>query len=412
MSEEVVEQEDTPSPLANQNSNAKVPLKTSEEEKEKEQVEEDRQVCCAIVESELDQKARGSSLSRKKRKPGQTDCSNKGCKRVAFRRGLCKPCAYGKKTPSSRKTGQPDCSNKGCKRVKYFANGLCRPCGCGTKKCIVPGCTANALDGGRKKCSTHQYPCSVPGCNKQGAIVSDNGTRLCRDHAETLAPDENNRRLDDRPRCSVPGCNRRGEIASDNGTFCHGHARTEAPEAHAQRRRNINRRNVKRYQTDPKYRARVILRRRLNLALRRAGTSYQGKLGLIGCTVDQINRYLEQFFSENGYGWMNWDNQGSEWEIDHIMPLSSFDLTNPEELRRANHWSNFQPLSLADNRSKGNTIPVGFEWNGDRWMWSEASGRTNYELPAVGAEDVTIDELFEEDDESDEFDGSGDENDE
>ena len=111
---------------------------------------------------------------------------------------------------------------------------------------------------------------------------------------------------------------------------------------------------------------------------------------------------------------MDWGNHGRQegvrcWEMDHIRPLSSFDLTNPEQLRRAQHWSNFQPLSAADNNTKKADILDGFEWDDDRgrWWWSDDSDRTNYELPAAGAEDITIDE---EDDESDddESDESGD----
>jgi len=92
---------------------------------------------------------------------------------------------------------------------------------------------------------------------------------------------------------------------------------------------------------------------------------------------------------------MNWDNQGRIegvrcWEMDHIYPLSKLDLTDPEELKRAQHWSNFQPLSAAENNGKFTDIPDGFEWNGNRWMWSEESGRTNYELPAAGAQSIII----------------------
>jgi len=43
-------------------------------------------------------------------------------------------------------------------------------------------------------------------------------------------------------------------------------------------------------------------------------------------------------------------------------------------------------------------IPDGFAWNGDRWMWSEGSGRINYDLPGADTDD----------DESDEFDESSD----
>lgn len=135
-----------------------------------------------------------------------------------------------------------------------------------------------------------------------------------------------------------------------------------------------------------KFRLRVLVRSRLHTALKAQDTSYQGKNKLLGCSAGQFKRYLEQFFREPGNRWMNWDNQGRPdgqrgWDMDHIYPLSELDLTDPEQLRRAAHWSNFQPLSAADNNDKYTDIPVGFEWNGDRWMWSEASGHINYDLP-------------------------------
>ena len=46
---------------------------------------------------------------------------------------------------------------------------------------------------------------------------------------------------------------------------------------------------------------------------------------------------------------MNWNNI----ELDHVRPLSSFDLTDPEQLKEAAHFSNIQPLLKSDNRKKG-----------------------------------------------------------
>ena len=240
------------------------------------------------------------------------------------------------------------------------------------RKCIVFGCTKTAMKC-ILKCACHQYPCSISGCKKFG------------------------------------------EIVFNNVRFCQRHAKTEVPAVYAQYRHRINLWKAERYRTDVKFRIAMIVRSRLIRALKRQGTSHQGKNKLLNCTVDQFKRYLEQFFSERGNRWMNWDNQGRIegvrcWEMDHIYPLSKLDLTNPEILRRAQHWSNFQPLSAADNNEKKARIPVGFEWRDDldRWWWSDDSGRINYELPAASAEDATVDDLLEGFDDLDEFDESED----
>ena len=68
---------------------------------------------------------------------------------------------------------------------------------------------------------------------------------------------------------------------------------------------------------------------------------------LLGCSLDELKAHLESRFSDG----MSWDNYGA-WEIDHIRPLSAFDLTDLAQLRGACHFLNLQPLWKADNRRK------------------------------------------------------------
>jgi hypothetical protein len=47
----------------------------------------------------------------------------------------------------------------------------------------------------------------------------------------------------------------------------------------------------------------------------------------LGCSIEELKIYLESKFLP-GMSWDNWSPDG--WHIDHIKPLSKFDLTDRE----------------------------------------------------------------------------------
>lgn len=69
----------------------------------------------------------------------------------------------------------------------------------------------------------------------------------------------------------------------------------------------------------------------------------------LGCSIDDFKKYIESKFLIG----MSWDNYG-EWHLDHIKPLSKFDLENRDEFLIACHYTNYQPLWAKDNIRKGN----------------------------------------------------------
>lgn len=99
--------------------------------------------------------------------------------------------------------------------------------------------------------------------------------------------------------------------------------------------------NARKRRKDPKTRLKEALRTRIYNSMRNNKT--QTTLEYLGCSIDQYKKHLEsQFTSE-----MTWDNWGTYWEIDHIIPLSKGGTF---------HFSNTQPLSITENRKKSNKI--------------------------------------------------------
>lgn len=102
-----------------------------------------------------------------------------------------------------------------------------------------------------------------------------------------------------------------------------------------------------------KYDISFKIRRRLSTRIRQAmmgGKNFRTK-NYIGCSLDDLRTYLQSKFKEG----MTWDNYGyNGWHIDHIKPLSLFDLSLEEEKIKAFNYTNLQPLWKDENFKKGN----------------------------------------------------------
>jgi len=104
----------------------------------------------------------------------------------------------------------------------------------------------------------------------------------------------------------------------------------------------------KQSESNPQYRIARNLRTRLYMAIRN-GTKQGSAVRDLGCSLSGFMAYMHDKFEPE----MTWENYGSEWHIDHIRPLSSFDLTDREQIKQACHYTNLQPLWKSANLRKG-----------------------------------------------------------
>jgi hypothetical protein len=117
------------------------------------------------------------------------------------------------------------------------------------------------------------------------------------------------------------------------------------------KKRQSERRKERKLQ-DPGYKAVCNLRRRICSIIRRNSKAETSKK-LLGCDKDFLVQYLASKFIEG----MTWDNYGPKgWHIDHIIPCSSFDMSDPEQQKQCFHYTNLQPLWAEDNRKKSGKL--------------------------------------------------------
>ena len=107
-----------------------------------------------------------------------------------------------------------------------------------------------------------------------------------------------------------------------------------------------------RYWTDTNARMARRLRSRLYDALK-GGFKVGSAVENLGCSIEELKTHLSSLFLL-GMSWDNYEQFG--WHIDHKTPLSLFDLSNPEQLKIACHYTNLQPMWWKENLSKQNKL--------------------------------------------------------
>lgn len=119
---------------------------------------------------------------------------------------------------------------------------------------------------------------------------------------------------------------------------------------------------------DPNSHMLSLQRRRINYILRKSKLrKNKNTIEYLGCTAEFLyNHICSQLTDEmKVYG----------YDIDHIKPISKFNLENKEELKKCCHWSNLRPLLSKDNKHKSD------KWSKkDEKEWNEMVTRVSVSL--------------------------------
>lgn len=235
-------------------------------------------------------------------------------------------------TFSCERCGRPTVRSSGCKKVC----DECRP----------------ARDAEYQRARYSRNIGDTDACGTCGAdFVVDHSTRfLCQKCRRKPKP----------PKCVV--CGRSFTRTSNRQKYCADHrqvrVKNEKKRGYEKEKSNPRRRHQRtqyairytreRYRSDPRY----AMDQRISSAIYQAlGSRKSGRKweSLVGYTLDQLMHHLQRTFLKG----MSWDNR-SEWDIDHILPLSSFNYSNPEDPAFKAAWAltNLRCLWKSDNRSK------------------------------------------------------------
>ena len=101
-----------------------------------------------------------------------------------------------------------------------------------------------------------------------------------------------------------------------------------------------------RYHNDIQFRLSKIYRNRLNSYIK----GEKELVKYLNCNLIELKNFIEIQFEKD----MFWDNRNNIWELDHVIPVSKFNLEIPLHKEVCFHWSNLKPIYTSINKQKSN----------------------------------------------------------
>jgi hypothetical protein len=111
-----------------------------------------------------------------------------------------------------------------------------------------------------------------------------------------------------------------------------------------------------RRKTDLNFQLSEVMRSKFHRMLKNQSVSYKE---ILGCDLNFLKKWIEFRFDSQ----MSWENFGEYWQIDHIIPIHAFNFNDTNNKNICFHWTNLQPLTGLENRSKSDNLQLHYYFN-------------------------------------------------
>lgn len=95
------------------------------------------------------------------------------------------------------------------------------------------------------------------------------------------------------------------------------------------------------------------VRKMLEIAFRRWLTGQAPSGHFVSMLREQSRETYRARLAAQFSGPMSWESYGKTWTVDHVVPLSAFDLSDPAAVRLAWSLDNVRPMTCQGNKARG-----------------------------------------------------------
>ena len=121
----------------------------------------------------------------------------------------------------------------------------------------------------------------------------------------------------------------------------------------------LKRNNERRKELERLYPEKKVIssfRKRFSTVINNKNAKTSRCIKYLGGDLELVKDWFRFNFELDSHLNMDWYNHGKVWEIDHVYPVSKFNLDNEEEMKKCFGWFNLLPVPVSYNKQKSDKI--------------------------------------------------------